>query len=325
MSETPVGEDAYGRAVLVTGAAGLIGSAVVRLLRARGSRVIAVDDFSIGTWHGNAEGITWLNADVADAHFPDLLEGQSIGAVVHCAAHPGGRSLEEPCEDVRVNALGSMRVFERCARAGVPVVYLSSSAVYGEQPPVPIAETAPLHPGTVYAVCKVACENFLQVLAAGRGLQWTVLRLFATYGAGHRPSTHQGIINVMLTQLLTGDEVQVRGPLDRVRDLLYVDDAARAIVHCLFEPSTRGQVFNVGTGQPVTVHELIATLCELLGRDLRTVKIIEGEPTVGDPRYSVANIALLTATGFEPEVSLRTGLGRLVAERTQGSVAERGT
>lgn len=302
-------------AILVTGAAGLIGSAVARRLLERGVRVVAADDFSLGTWKDERPGLLWESLDVAEPDYGARLAARGIEAVVHCAAHPGGKSLQEPSSDVRVNALGSMRLFEWCARAKVPILYLSSSAVYGEQPAAPIPESAPLRPGTVYAVCKVACEQFLRILESGYGLSWTVLRLFATYGAGHRPSAHQGIVNVMLTQLLSGDQLLVRGSLERVRDLVYVDDAAQAIVECLFNDAARGRILNVGTGVPVTIRELIAELCGLLGKRPSDVAITEAEPTVGDPQYSVADIGALSRLAAAPRIGLREGLERLLRER----------
>lgn len=303
--------------ILVTGAAGLIGSAVARQLLVRGARVIAVDDFSLGVWKDAHPGLAWEQVDVAGDDLTARLATHRIDAVVHAAAHPGGRSLQEPSSNVRVNTFGSMRLFEWCARSKIPVIYLSSSAVYGEQPPAPISESAPLTPGTVYAVCKVACEGFLRILEAGYGLRWTVLRLFATYGAGHRPSAHQGIVNVMLTQLLAGDQLIVRGSLERVRDLVYVDDAAQAIVACLFNEATRGHVLNVGTGVPVTIRELIAALCDTLGRRANDVSITEAEPTLGDPHYSVADASALTRFGVVPRLGLRDGLERLLHERRE--------
>jgi UDP-glucose 4-epimerase len=187
--------------------------------------------------------------------------------------------------------------------------------VYGEQPSLPIREDAPLRPGTVYAVCKVACEGFLRVLGEGYGLPWTVLRLFATYGAGHRPSAHQGIVNVMLKQLLAGGDVVVRGSLARVRDLLYVDDAARAIVGCLIDPSTRGRIINAGTGAGLTVRDIVHTLALLLGRRAADVRIREEAGTVGDPLYSVADITQLAALGLEPRRGVHEGLAALVDAR----------
>lgn len=301
--------------VLVTGAGGLIGSATTRLLLGRGSRVVACDDFSGGSWDESPDGLVWERADLSEQSIGPAIERHGVDAVVHCAAHPGGRSLKEPVDDVRVNALGSMRVFEACAHARIPVVYLSSSAVYGDQPAGPIPETAPLDAGTVYAACKIACERFLGILEEGHGLQWTTLRLFATYGAGHRPGLDQGIANIMLTQLLAGDQIEVRGSLERTRDMLYVDDAAAAIVTCLSDPAARGRILNVGTGVATSIRELIESLCRALGRDPAGVTITETAGTVGDPFHSVADAGRIAEHGWSAQVTLAEGLQRLADQR----------
>jgi len=303
--------------VLVTGAAGGIGWVVTRLLRERGIRVVAWDDLTTGMKRNEDPGVTWEYIDVADPSVPQRLSAQSINAVVHCAARLADRSMQEPSADVRTNALGSIQVFEWCARAQVErVVYLSSSAVYGDPPAEPIKESAPLRPGTIYAACKVACEAFLRILEKGYGLRWTVLRLFPTYGPTHRPSKTQGILNVMLTQLEAGNEVIVKGSLERVRDLVYVEDTARAIVDSLFAESARGRIFNVGSGQANTVREMIYFIAEALGRSPDQLRIKELEGTPGDPDYNVADIsALRSAIGYKPVFDLRTGIQRLVGSR----------
>lgn len=302
--------------ILITGAAGLIGSTVTHLLLDQGSHVVACDNFSIGSWKGESASIIWENVDVSGEAVIDILDKHKPDALIHCAAHPGGRSLIEPAEDVRVNALGSMRIFEWCSRAGVPVVYLSSSVVYGEQPSLPIAEDATPLPGTVYGVCKVACENFLKILGEGYGLRYTILRLFATYGAGHRPGLHQGIANVMLTQLMSGNRVEVKGPLNRVRDLIYVIDVSQAIVECLFNENTRGKILNVGSGVGKTIMEIIEILCDALNKHKDELEIVELDPVVGDPFYNVADITRLNELiNFKPEYDIREGLTRLVKER----------
>lgn len=298
--------------VIVTGAAGLIGSAVTRRLVQEGIRVIACDDFSNGIWRLEHKNICWKRIDIVSSCLADEFRDTGASAVIHCAAHPGGRSLAEPSENVRVNCFGSMRIFEWCARSGIPVIYLSSSIVYGDQPPVPIPESAALNPGTIYAVCKVACENYLRVLDEGYGLQWTVLRLFATYGENHRPNEAQGIVNVMLTQLFTGNRVLVKGSVRRIRDMMYVEDAAEIILKCLFEERTRGFIINAGTGTGYMIEEMIYLLGGLLGRKRGDIEIVESDSTIGDPLYSVPNITRLKGfTGFVPKYNLRNGLERL--------------
>ena len=285
----------------------------MRQLAARGDEVLALDAAGAGeTVPGT--GLPLVGADVAEPGLWARLDAFAPDAVVHAAAHPGGKSLAEPSEDVRTNALGSMRVFEWCARETRPVVYLSSSIVYGDQPPGPIGETARVSPGTVYGVAKLACEGWLRVLGEGRGLPWTVLRLFATYGAGHKPSLQQGIVNIMLTQMLRGDRVVVRGSLERRRDLVYVDDAAGAIVAAIDRDAARGHVINVGTGVEVTIGGMIASLARALGRDPAAMTIVEEPGTVGDPPGNLADISRMrNLLGYDPRFTLDAGLDAMVS------------
>ena len=311
---------AYER-VAVTGAAGLIGSAVVRRLRQQNIEVTAFDapngpEFVPGTQ------VPLQRVDLTDPAMLGILNATRPQALVHAAAHPGGKSLREPVEDVRVNALGSMQLFDWCAGAGSHVVYLSSSVVYGNQAEGKISEDAPLAPGTVYGVAKVACEQWLRILGEGSGLAWTVLRLFATYGAGHKPSLDQGVINIMLTQLQKGDRVVVRGSLQRLRDLVYVEDVASAIVLALARPQAKGQPMNIGTGAAATIGDMIHLLCDALQRPRESIEIIEEPGTVGDPFSNIADIGRARKLlGFEPEFSLAAGLQALVD--AQSAVTDR--
>ena len=258
----------------------------------------------------------WENTDISSSTLENSLNDFNPDLIVHCAAHPGGMSLNEPTLDVKVNLLGSMRLFEWCARNSTPVIYISSSVVYADQPPGPIPENALAEPGTVYGVCKVACENFLKILGSGYGLEWTVLRLFATYGAGHKPSKSQGIVNIMLTQLLEGDKIIVKGSLKRSRDMVYVDDAANAIIKSIFSNEARGKIINVGTGDPVTIDLLIRSLCKVLGRNYNDLNIKEEEGTIGDPFHNSSDCSKAKKIlQFTPRYSLLQGLEKLVKKR----------
>jgi UDP-glucose 4-epimerase len=306
--------------IAVTGAAGLIGSNIVKKLVAQKIRVVAVDNFTIGEWREENDLIAWVKADVTAPSVAEAFDEHRPDAVIHCAAHPGGKSLKEPVLDVSVNALGSMRVFDWCARNSAAVVYLSSSAVYGEQPKGPILETAPVAPGTIYAACKIACENYLRILGDGYGLPWTVLRVFATYGAGHKPSAFQGILNIMLTQLIAGNKVIVKGALSRERDMVYAEDTAQATVRAALTEKARGKIINVGTGRAVTVREMIGHLGKALGKDMSKVEIVEEAGTVGDPRYSVADTTRARdILDFSAEYTIQQGIEKLIHVRNLSS------
>lgn len=303
--------------VLVTGAAGLIGSQVCHNLLERNKKVLALDNFSIGTTEIKNPNIIWSKTNLLSDELSDLFKKYTISGVIHCAAHPGGKSLAEPVEDVEVNALGSMKLFYQAALQKIPVVYLSSSAVYGPgHPDKPLKENDQVNPGTIYGACKIACENYLKILGEGYGLPWTVLRLFATYGAGHQANTFQGIVNVMMTQLMKGPKVVVKGSLARVRGLIYVKDAAKSIVDALYATEARGEIINIAHPEAATIKEIIETIIPLLSLDPKKVEIIEEAGTVGDPLYNYADCSKAQKLlKLKPHYSLKEGLSELVQMR----------
>ena len=302
--------------IAVTGAAGLIGSAVVRhLSQSDNVEVTAFDSLGAQDLVPGSQ-VPIEHVDVADPKMVEILESIQPQAIVHAAAHPGGKSLGEPIEDVRVNALGSMQVFHWCEKAGSHVVFLSSSSVYGEQTENKIPETAIPKPGTIYGACKVACEQWLRIFENGSGLSWTVLRPFATYGSGHRPSLDQGIVNILLTQLLNGDRITVKGSLMRRRDLTYVEDMASTIVQMLFCKAAIGRVFNIGSGVAVTIKDIIKLLCDALNKRISGIKVIEEAGTVGDSFSNVADISQIKKIlNFKPKFGLEEGLKELIGQR----------
>jgi UDP-glucose 4-epimerase len=297
------------KVILVTGATGLIGRVVVDELEMRGYKVVALDNKIPNKPFKHQHGVIWVNVDITDNNLWDVLGQHELAGVIHAAAHPGGRSLQEPTIDVEVNVLGSMRIFEYCAINRIPIVYTSSSVIYGDQPHFPIKETATLNPGTIYGACKVACENYLRILGEGYGLQWVVMRVFSTYGAGHKASEFQGIVNVMLTQLMAGNRVVVKGSLQRTRDMVYVNDVACGLVDALFEKSSYGRIINLGTGNPVTIEDMINALIVSMGKNIEDIEIVEENDTIGDVFYNSADCTLAKQLlGYEATYSLEMGL-----------------
>lgn len=303
-------------AFLVTGAAGLIGSGVVKELVSRKCKVYAFDNFTIGSWKDESLQVEWIEGDLVSFDFESYFKGKNLHHIIHCAAHPGGKSLKEPNLNCEVNILGSMRLFKFASDVRAKILYLSSSAVYGEQPDKALEENDTLNPGTIYAVNKIACENYLKILEKGYGLKWNVLRLFATFGSGHKPSPYQGIVNIMLTQMASGREVVVKGSLKRVRGVLFGSDAARAIVETCLKPNLEGEILNISLEKPVTIMDIINEIAKNLGKDVSDFEIKEEPGTVGDPLYNYANVdKMKRLLEFTPAVSFEDGIKDFVEKR----------
>lgn len=299
----------------MTGGLGLIGSeTVLQLQNLYGARNVYSTDLGKRRTTSYTKDATY-QSDVSKSSFSDLLTELSPTIIVHAAAHPGGRSLQEPSLNVETNALGSMRVFEWCAKNDCKILYLSSSIVYGDVLPVPITEDRLPNPGTIYGVSKLACEQWLKILEVGYDLDWSVIRPFSTYGFGHVPSLDQGIVNVMLTQIDSGGPVVVKGSLERQRDLVHVSDAARAIC-CAIERWSSRRIINVCTGISTSILEILHLIATERGIRFENLEIQEEVGTVGDPMYNVGDPRLARELiKFEAKTSVKEGIAQLISQR----------
>ena len=299
--------------IAVTGAAGLIGSAIARRLGDLGYNVIAFDCPEAQDYVPNSK-IPINKLDICDENLYKILTVKKVELILHAAAHPGGKSLKEPVEDARVNALGSMKIIDWSAKNNCHLIYLSSSIVYGQHESDTLNEDLPLFPGTIYGVTKVACEKWIRIISEGYpDFNWTILRVFATYGPGHQFSLDQGIVNIMLTQLLDGNEVVVKGSLDRIRDLIYVEDLVSAIMKILRSDCANKKIINIGTGCGISIRDLIFKISKLLNRSSNKINIIQQTGTVGDPQCNVADTTFLyKITNFKPKFNIDEGLHDLI-------------
>jgi nucleoside-diphosphate-sugar epimerase len=122
----------------------------------------------------------------------------------------------------------------------------------------------------------------------------------------------------MLTQLMEGNNLVVKGSLERSRDMLYVDDAVDAIFRSILTQDSRGHIINIGTGTPVTIKNLIENLCNILGKPFKDIQITEEKGTVGDPFYNSADCSkAYNLLGFTPQYDLKSGLQKVVNLRNQ--------
>ena len=253
---------------VVTGAAGFIGSLLAEALLAQGHDVSAVDCFTdyydAALKEENARGLDLQRIDLAD----DELDLRGIDGVFHLAAQPGVRSFGDVFDVyVRRNLVASRRVFETAARAGVRVVFASSSSVYGDAESYPTSEDAVPRPISPYGITKHGCEELAHAYAQAFGLDVVVLRYFTFYGPRQRPDmAFARMVNALANEQpfeLYGDGLQSRA-------FTYVADGVDATITAMSR-APAGAVYNVGGGAEATMREAIETLERVAGRNLEVM------------------------------------------------------
>ena len=308
--------------ILVTGAAGFIGSHVcLRLLR-RGDEVIGVDNLNAYydpalkrarlEWLAAHRNFSCIEGDIAE---PGVLEaavaGKAIGKVVHLAAQAGVRySLDNPRAYVRSNVSGHLEVLEFCrSRATIEhLVYASSSSVYGGNKKVPFSEEDRVdHPVSLYAATKIADELMSEAYAHLYGIAQTGLRFFTVYGPWGRPDMAYWLFT---KAILARQPIRVFNQGNLWRDFTHIDDVVTATMKVLdSSPAGRDphhQIYNIGHNSPEHLGRFIDILEELLG----VPAIRRYEPMQpGDVERTFADITRLREDfGFAPTIPLADGL-----------------
>ncbi len=299
--------------IVITGAAGFIGSTTAELLLADGHLVEGIDSLTAyydeATKRANLERLqedenfTFHHMDVVD----DLIDPvfADADAVLHIAGQPGvRRSWSEFETYVAANLEGTKAVLDAAVRHRIDrVVYASSSSVYGNAMMYPTSEDHPTSPQSPYAVTKLAGEQLCTLYATERGLHTVSLRYFTVYGPRQRPD--------MLTQRLVraahdGSTVTIFGDGQQIRDFTFVEDIARANIAAISADVVPGAVFNVSGGSSVSVMEMIAGVERASGA--RIALEHQGEAS-GDVRQTGGDCRRARRElGWAPTVGLDDGL-----------------
>lgn len=300
---------------LVTGGAGFIGSHLTDALLAAGHGVRVLDDLSTGRLANLDPRCAVVRGDVID---PATVRGAMAG-VAGCFHLAAIASVARGNEDWRgthlVNQTGTVTVLDAArAEGGVPVVYASSAAVYGDLGAGVASEAAAASPLTAYGADKLGSELHAAVGLRVHGVPSVGLRFFNVYGPRQDPhSPYSGVISIFAA-LVTADRlVTVHGDGAQERDFVYVGDVATHLLAAMDHLAVHrvSAVFNVCTGRATSVLDLATTLARL---HRRAPRIAHGPARVGDIRRSVGDPArAVAALGVRAEVTLADGLARTLA------------
>ncbi|HEX9824369.1 MAG TPA: NAD-dependent epimerase/dehydratase family protein [Actinomycetota bacterium] len=306
--------------VLVTGAAGFIGSHLTDRLVGDGHSVIAVDDLSKGRIANLAEArsaggaLTFYNLDVRSEEVRAVFEKHRPQVVMHLAAQSSVRaSLEDPSHDAQVNVLGLLNVLEGAAAAGVRKLVFASSGgtIYGEPRRLPLKETAAAgaHPQSPYGITKKVAGDYLRFYQRYRGLDYTELALANVYGPRQDPHGEAGVVSIFSAKMLGGEAPTIFGDGNQTRDYVFVDDVVHAFA--LAVDRAPGKLLNIGTGLETSVNHLFRLLADATS--------FTGEPRygplpAGELRRSCLDPSLAEAElGWKPWTTIGDGLAQTIA------------
>lgn len=300
---------------LVTGGAGFIGSHIVDALLARGDEVRVLDNLSSGQVENlppNQNRFQFIEGDIRDeAMVRRAMAG--VETIFHLAAMVSvPQSMAEPRQAELINGVGTLSLLEAARAAGVRRLVLSSTcAVYGDDLTLPKTEAMPAEPKSPYAISKLAAELYCRLFADAFGLETVVLRYFNVFGPRQNPSSpYSGVISIFVDRLSQNLPVTIYGTGEQTRDFVFVSDVVQANLLAAESAEAVGQIFNIGTGQAVTVNRLFERLAQILG--------YEGEPTYqparpGDILHSYADPSRAgTWLNWRPRFSFEAGLQALV-------------
>jgi UDP-glucuronate 4-epimerase len=317
-------------ALIVTGAAGFIGSHVAKALLARGETVIGVDN--LNSYYDpqlkqdrlaglqNFPNFQLIKADVQDreAIFALIDANPQVEVIVHLAAQAGVRySIEDPYSYINSNVMGQTVIFEAAKRMKHcrNLVYASSSSVYGRNEVQPFSiDHAVSHPSSIYAATKLAAEHLAEAYSWGFKIPTIGLRFFTVYGPWGRPDMAPHLFS---NAIVKGEPIKVFNHGNMYRDFTFIDDIVAGVLGAIDHPpqavtgQARHKIYNLGSKNPEKLMDFIATLEAAMGRT--TEKVFLPMQT-GDVVSTSADITeSIRDLGFKPTTTIADGLPQFAA------------
>lgn len=300
---------------LLTGNAGFIGCAIANKLLASGHTVYGIDNLRTGYQENINKNISFIHDDFSKDESIEKLNNTKFDAIIHIGGQSSGEiSFEDPEYDLNTNTLSTLKLLQYAVATGCKkFIYASTMSVYGElEGKEQFSEEDATNPKSFYAVGKLASEKYMKIFQQEYGIDYTALRYFNVYGPGQNLSNmKQGMVSIYLKQFLDDSykSVEVKGDLNRFRDLIYIDDVVNITIDAINNSKMRNQIINIGTGKKTKVSEIL----ELIKRHTKSNKnIIVSAGTLGDQYGIYADNRLLLSAYTKNLTSFEDGLKKMI-------------
>jgi len=308
--------------VLVTGGLGFIGSNLCIELVKLGAHVTIVDNM-LPRQGGNLFNIKDIE-DRIRVNFSDVRNSLSMNHLVKgkdYVFHLAGQvnhvdSMRNPIQDLEINCRGTLVLLEalRHHNRSAKVIFAGTRGEYGSSVKLPVDEDHPTNPKGIYAVTNLTAEKFVLVYHDIFGIKGVCLRITNTYGPRHQMAHDEyGVFNWFIRKAIDDEDIPVFGDGRILRDFLYVDDLVDCMLTVAVTEEAYGEVFNVGTGIPVSFIEIAKKIAQIAGSGRPKFTEFTQERKEVEPGDYYADISKIKRiTGWEPRISLEEGIARTV-------------
>ncbi len=319
MQRSPQWEQLFaGKKVLITGGAGFIGSTLAIRLTELGARVVVVDSLipeyggNLHNLAGYEDQITLNIADVRDQYGLNFLV-QDQDYLFNLAGQTSHLdSMIDPFTDLEINCRSQLKILEACRQnnPNIRIIFASTRQIYGRPQYLPVDESHPLNPVDVNGINKLAGEQYHLLYGRIYQMSTCVLRLTNTYGPRMRvKDARQTFLGIWIRKLIQQETLQIYGEGQQLRDFNYVDDVVEALLFAAIHTDLRGQAYNLGSGEVISLAELAQLAVGINGNG--NVEKIPFPPDrkiidIGD--YYANYDAFSKATGWSPQINLNAGL-----------------
>jgi UDP-glucose 4-epimerase len=319
---TLYGEAFKGKKVLVTGGLGFIGSNLTTQLVKLGATVTIVDNM-IPRLGGNLFNVKEIVdhihinfSDVRDSHSMDYLVNEQ-DFIFHLAGQVNHvDSIRNPIQDLDINCRGTLVLLESCRKnnRNAKIIFSGTRGEYGSSVKLPVAEDHPTNPKGIYAVTNLTAEKMVLVYHDVHKISGICLRITNTYGPRHQMAHDEyGVLNWFIRKAIDNEAVPVFGDGRILRDFLYVDDLVDCFLRVAISPQAYGEVFNVGSGVPISFIDLAKRIVQIAGTGKATFTEFTQERKEVEPGDYYTDISKIKrVVGWEPKTELEEGLRRTI-------------